>query len=63
MRFVFFGDTGESDPYVVAEGGNLGAPDRTKAEVFGKYRVLDSSRAWRLAEVISQHGAFQNKHL
>src|SRR3954454_7449534 len=26
-----FGDAGESDPYVVAEGGNLGTPDRTKA--------------------------------
>src|SRR5207245_7082318 len=26
-----FGDAGESDPYVVAKGGNLGAPDRTKA--------------------------------
>src|SRR5437764_422119 len=26
-----FGDAGESDPYVVAEGGNLGTPDRAKA--------------------------------
>ena len=26
-----FGDAGESDPYVVAEGWNLGAPDRAKA--------------------------------
>jgi len=26
-----FGDTGESDPYVVAEGGNLGTLDRAKA--------------------------------
>jgi hypothetical protein len=29
-----FGDAGESDPYIMAEGGNLGAPDRAKAEVF-----------------------------
>src|SRR3984893_6414765 len=26
-----FGDAGESDPYVVAEGWNLGTPDRAKA--------------------------------
>src|SRR4051812_42613172 len=26
-----FGDVRESDPYVVAEGGNLGTPDRAKA--------------------------------
>src|SRR4029077_15732780 len=26
-----FGDASESDPYVVAEGGNLGTPDRAKA--------------------------------
>src|SRR5882762_587251 len=38
-----FGDAGESDPYVVAEGGNLGTPDRAKAELFGKKRVLDGS--------------------
>src|SRR5438128_9419789 len=25
-----FGDAGESGPYVVAEGGNLGTPDRAK---------------------------------
>jgi hypothetical protein len=38
-----FGDAGESDPYVVAEGGNLGAPDRAKTQLFGKKRVLDGS--------------------
>src|SRR5438105_3688673 len=27
----FFGDAGESDPYVVAERGNLRTPDRAKA--------------------------------
>src|SRR6201998_4623844 len=53
-----FGDAGESDPYVVAEGGNLGTPDCAKPEVFGKKRILDGSRAGRQAEVISQHGAF-----
>ena len=26
-----FGNPGESDPYVVAEGGNFGTPDRAKA--------------------------------
>ena len=26
-----FSDAGERDPYVVAEGGNLGTPDRAKA--------------------------------
>src|SRR5580700_12319859 len=54
-----FGDAGESDPYVVAEGGNLGTPDRTKTQLFGKKRVLDGSGAGRQAEVISQHGVFQ----
>ena len=54
-----FGDAGESDPYVVAESGNLGTPDRAKAQLFGKKRLLDGSRAGRQAEVISQHGAFQ----
>src|SRR5262245_8513822 len=29
-----FGNARESDPYVVAEGGNLWAPNRSKAEVF-----------------------------
>ena len=53
-----FGDAGESDPYIVAEGGNLGAPDRTKTEIFGKKRVLDGSGAGRQAEVRGQHGAF-----
>ena len=53
-----FGDAGDSDPYVVAEGGNLGTPDRAKAQLFGKKRVLDGSGAGRQAEVISQHGAF-----
>ena len=37
MRLAFFGNARESDPYVVAEGGNLGAPDRSKAEVFCRY--------------------------
>jgi hypothetical protein len=46
----------------VAEGGNLGTPDRAKAQLFGKKRVLDGSGAGRQAEVISQHGVFQNKH-
>jgi hypothetical protein len=54
-----FGDAGESDPYVVAEGGNLGAPDRAKTELFGKKRVLDGSGARRQAKVIGQHGALQ----
>jgi hypothetical protein len=54
-----FGHAGESDPYVVAKGGNLRAPDRAKAQLFGKKRVLDGSGAGRQAEVISQHGTFQ----
>jgi hypothetical protein len=54
-----FGDAGERDPYVVAKGGNLGTPDRAKAQLFGKQRVLDGSGAGRQAEVISQHWAFQ----
>jgi hypothetical protein len=54
-----FGDAGKRDPYVVAEGGNFGAPDRAKAQLFGEKRALDGSRAGRQAEVISQHGAFQ----
>ena len=54
-----FGDAREGDPDVGAEGWDLGAPDRAKAEFFGKNRVLDGSRAGRQAEVISQHGAFQ----
>jgi hypothetical protein len=54
-----FGDAGERDPYVVAEGRNFGTPDRAKAQLFGKKRVLDGSGAGRQAEVISQHGAFQ----
>src|SRR6202023_123429 len=56
-----FGDAGESDPYVVAEGGNLGAPDRPKAEVFCQKRILSGSRTGRQAEVISQHDALQEK--
>src|SRR5215469_13126198 len=52
-----FGDPGESDPYIVAEGGDFGAPDRAKAEIFRKKRVLDGSGARRQAEVVSQHGA------
>src|ERR1700732_2431180 len=31
------------------------APDRAKAQLFGKKRVLDGSGAGRQAEVISQH--------
>jgi len=54
-----FGDAGESDPYIVAKGGNLGTPDRAKAQLLGKKRVLDGSGAGRQAEVIGQHGAFQ----
>jgi hypothetical protein len=54
-----FGDAGESDPYVVAKGGNLGTPDGAKAQLFGKKRVLDGSGAGWQAKVISQHGAFQ----
>src|ERR1700676_116077 len=56
-----FGDAGESDPYVVAEGGNLGTPDRAKAQVFGKKRVLDGSRAGWQAEVIGQHEAYSSQ--
>src|SRR6266478_9401121 len=55
------GSKGESDPYVVAEGGNLGTPDRAKAQVFGKKRVLDGSGAGRQAEVIGQHGAYPSQ--
>ena len=54
-----FGDAGESDPYVVAEGGNLGAPDRSKAKVFCQKRVFNGSRTGRQAEIIGQHGALQ----
>ena len=44
-----FGDAGERDPYVVAEGGNLGAPDRSEAKVFRQERILNGSRAGRQA--------------
>jgi hypothetical protein len=54
-----FGDARESDPYIVTEGGNLGAPDRAKAEVLCQNRVFDGPWARRQAEVISQPGAFQ----
>ena len=43
----------------MAEGGNLGTPDRAKAQVFGKKRVLDGAGAGWQAEVIGQHGTFQ----
>ena len=51
-----FGDAGESDPYVVTEGGDLGAPDRPKAKVFCKTRILSGSRTGREA-VRSARGA------
>jgi hypothetical protein len=57
--FRVFGDARESDPYIVTEGGNLGAPDCAKAEVLCQNRVFDGPWARRQAEVISQHGAFQ----
>ena len=41
------------------EGGNLGAPDRSKAKFFGQQRVLDGSRSGRQTEVISQHDMLQ----
>ena len=50
-----FGDAGESDPYIVAEGGNLGTPDRAKAELFRKNCVLDGAWARRQAKVVGQH--------
>jgi len=48
IRFVFSAMRARAT-YVVAEGGNLGAPDRAKAEVFGKKRVLDGSGPGRQA--------------
>ena len=53
------GDAGERDPDVVAEGWNLGAPDRSKAELLGHQRILGRSRTGRQAEVIGQHGTLQ----
>ena len=49
-----FGDAGEGDPYIVAEGGNLGAPDRAKAKVFFNLRIPRFEPDERL------HGALAN---
>ena len=53
-----FGDAGERYPYIVAEGGNLGAPDRAKAELFCEQRIFNGSGAGRQPEIIGQHGPF-----
>src|SRR5204863_3060916 len=44
------GDAGQRDPDVVAEGGDLRAPDALVAELLGEARVLDDARAGRQAE-------------
>src|SRR5262249_59229998 len=49
------------DPYVMAESGHLGAPDRSKAKVFCQTSILSRSRTGRQAEVISQHETLQER--
>jgi hypothetical protein len=54
MRFVLSAMAGESDPYVVAEGGNLGTPDRAKA-LTAIIQRLDTKVIRLLAEIRATH--------
>ncbi len=59
MRFVFSAMRARVIHMSWPKAGICGTPDRTKAKLFGKQRVLDGSGAGRQAEVTSQHRVFQ----